>query len=218
MLMSKAAGTLLALVWITGLGVGIAAQARPPWTFDDEKAGTAPNGFSFVAMRQPAPGTWLVRRAGSNGYLLHEPGSRDSPDGFAIGLAPGDPLRDLQISVRLRLAAGSLAGGLVWRYQDEHNHYQILLDLARRELAMYRVVAGNRIRIEREEGLELDTAAWHTLKIVHEQSEIRVSLGGIRVFEEDDRTFGAGRAGVVAGGTAEVWFDDLRIEAERRGR
>jgi hypothetical protein len=127
-------------------------------------------------------------------------------------------LRDLQVSVRVRLAGGSLVGGLVWRYQDEHNHYQILLDLTRRELAMYRVVAGNRIRVEREDGLELDPAAWHTLKIVHEQSEIRVSLGGIRVFEENDRTFGAGRAGVVAGGIADVWFDDLRIEAERRGR
>jgi hypothetical protein len=218
MMTSKAAGTLLALVWAVGLGVEIAAQARPVLTFDDEKGGAAPAGFTFVAMRQQAPGTWLVRRTGANGYLLHEPGSRDSSEGYSIGLAPGDPLRDLQVSVRVRLAGGSLVGGLVWRYQDEHNHYQILLDLTRRELAMYRVVAGNRIRVEREDGLELDPAAWHTLKIVHEQSEIRVSLGGIRVFEENDRTFGAGRAGVVAGGIADVWFDDLRIEAERRGR
>jgi hypothetical protein len=120
------------------------------------------------------------------------------------------------MSVRLRLTGGSLTGGLVWGYQDEHNHYEFLLDLQQRELALYRVVAGNRIKIERKDGLELDSAAWHTLKIVHDRAEIRASLGGIRVFEEDDRTFGSGRVGVMASGAADVWFDDLRIEPERR--
>ena len=214
-----AAGKLLALAWAVSLAVEIAAQGRPGLTFDDDRPGVAPAGFSFVAMRQPTPGTWLVRKAGTNGYLIHEPGpARDATEGYAIGLAPGDPMRDVIVSVRLRLAGGSLVGGLVWRYQDEHNHYQILLDLGRRELAMYRVVAGNRIRVEREDDLELDSSAWHTLKVVHEQSEVRVSLGGIRVFEEGDRTFGMGRAGVVSGGSSDVWFDDLRIEPERRGR
>ena len=214
-----AAGKLLALAWAVHLAAGIAAQSRPGVTFDDERPGSAPGGFVFVAMRQAAPGTWLVRKTGANGFLVHEAGpARDGPEGYAIGLAPGDRMRDVLVSVRVRLAGGSLVGGLVWRYQDEHNHYQILLDLGRRELAMYRVVAGNRIRIEREDDLELDPDAWHTLKIVHEQSEIRVSLGGIRVFEENDRTFGAGRAGVVAGGSSDVWFDDVRIEPERRER
>jgi hypothetical protein len=213
------AGKLLALAWVVSLAADMAAQTRSSLAFDDERPGTAPPGFTFVAMRQPAPGTWLVRRSGTNGYLAHEPGTaRDAPDGFGFALVPGDPLRDASVSVRMRLAGGSLVGGLVWRYQDEHNHYQILLDLVRRELAMYRVVAGNRIRVEREDDLELDPAAWHTLKIVHEQSQVRVSLGGIRVFEEQDRTFRTGRAGVIAGGIADVWFDDLRIEPERERR
>jgi hypothetical protein len=211
-----AAGKFLALAWIVSLVADQAAQTRPGFAFDDDRPGGVPPGFTFVAMRQPSAGSWLVRRTGANGYLTHEAGAgRDTPDGFAIALAPADPMRDVVVSVRMRLAGGSLAGGLVWRYQDEHNHYQILLDLGRRELAMYRVVAGNRIKVEREDDLELDPAAWHTLKIVHDQSEVRVSLGGIRVFEEQDRTFRIGRAGVIAGGAAEVWFDDLRIEPER---
>ena len=214
-----AAGTGLALACAVGLATALVAQPRSGLTFDDDRPGAAPAGFTFMAMRQPAAGSWLIRRSGVNGYLSHEPGSaRDGADGFGIALAPGESMRDVIASVRLRLAGGSLVGGLVWRYQDEHNHYQVLLDLGRRELAMFRVVAGNRIKVEREDGLELDPAAWHTLKIVHEQSKVRVSLGGIRVFEDEDRTFRAGRAGVIAGGTAEVWFDDLRIEPERDGR
>ena len=50
------------------------------------------------------------------------------------------------------------------------------------ELAIYRVVNGNRIRLEREDDLELDPDAWHSLKIFQERGEIRVYLGGIRVF------------------------------------
>jgi hypothetical protein len=210
-----AAGRLLALACAAGATAAFAAQARLHLTFDEERAGSAPAGFTLAAMRQPAAGNWLVRRTGANGYLAHDAGpARDAPEGFALAIAPVAAMRDVVISVRLRLAGGSLAGGLVWRYQDEHNHYQILLDLAHRELAMYRVVAGNRIKVEREDGLELD-AAWHTLKIVHDRSEVRVSLGGIRVFEDDDRTFGAGRVGVIASGGADVWFDDLRVGPER---
>jgi hypothetical protein len=213
------AGKLLALAWVVSLAADMAAQPRSSIAFDDDRPGSAPAGFTFVAMRRPVPGTWLVRRSGTNGYLAHEPGTgRDASDGFGIALAPGEPLRDASVSVRMRLAGGALVGGLVWRYQDEHNHYQILLDLVRRELAMYRVVAGNRIKVEREDDLELDPAAWQTLKIVHDQSQVRVSLGGIRVFEDQDRTFRTGRAGVIAGGIAEVWFDDLRIEPERERR
>ncbi len=52
-------------------------------------------------------------------------------------------------------------------------------------------------------------------KIVHDESRIQVSLGGIRVFEERDRRYDRetppGRTGLVAAGNAEVWFDDLRI-------
>ena len=77
--------------------------------------------------------------------------------------------------------------GLVWKYQDPLNHYSAQLDLAKQELAMYRVVNGNRIRIEREDDLELDPDAWHSLKIFHERGEIRVYLGGIRVLSERDR-------------------------------
>ena len=86
-----------------------------------------------------------------------------------------------------RRPAAARTAGLVWKYQDRLNHYSAQLDLAKQELAVYRVVNGNRIRLEREDDLELDPDAWHSLKIFQERGEIRVYLGGIRVFSERDR-------------------------------
>ena len=101
-------------------------------------------------------------------------------------------------SVRLRLAGGARAGGLVWQYQDEHNFYAAMLDLTRQELSMYRVTGGNRVRLETEDDLELDPEAWHTLKVARDDGRIYVALGGIRVFEERDERGGHGIGGDAA--------------------
>ena len=199
-----------------------AAAGQPPviHNFDKESPGSLPAGFELAAMRQDTPGTWLLRRDGANGVLVHQ--TTDGAAGFALALAPAAPLRDVQASVRLRLIGGARAGGLVWRYADANNYYGAILDLGKAEVVLFRVTAGNRTFLELEDDLELDPAAWHALKIVHDESRIRVSLGGIRVFEERDRRYetdtAPGKSGVIAAGAAEVWFDDLRIEPDRDRR
>jgi hypothetical protein len=140
-----------------------------------------------------------------------------------MALAPNAVMRDVLVSVRLRGVGGHRAGGVVWRYLDPENYYAAILDLTRQEIAMYRVSRGNRVRLEDEEDLEVDAGAWHSLKVVHRDSETRVSLDGIPVFEErtnrDDRGGVPGRVGLIAGGDAEIWFDDLHAGSPppRRG-
>lgn len=198
------------------------AQRLPTWTFDTEKPGTTPAGFTFAGWRQPAAGTWLIRRVGAAGHLAH-PADAAATDGYSLALAPGAPLRDVELVARLRLDGGARAGGLVWRHVDDLNYYAAVLDLgdlARQQLVLWRVSGGNRVFLEAEDDLELDPDAWHTLKVVHGDREIRVSIGGIRVFEELDRRDvrpAAGQFGVIARGSAAVSFDDLRV-AERRPR
>lgn len=192
----------------------VAAQRAPVLSFDADTPDVAPAGFTLEAMRQNDPGAWIVRRDGANGYLTHMPGP--SQDGYALALAPGGPVADLSVSVRMRLAGGGRAGGVVWRYQDANNYYAAILDLSRGAVFMYMMRNGNRVMIEAEDDLELDLDGWHTLRVVHERRSVHVSLGGIRVFEEQDgrleRTFGPGRAGLLATGSSTVWFDDLRLD------
>jgi hypothetical protein len=214
-------GAVLAGLLAGPAGTLLAQVGAASWTFDQDAPDGPPTGFTLSAMRQDTPGTWRVRHeSAGRGALVHTAGTPQP--GYAMALAPHDPLSDVIVSVRLRLSAGGRAGGVVWRYQDPNNYYAAVLDLARSTLFMYLIRNGNRITVEAEDDLELDPDAWHTLRIVHERSSVYAALGGIRVFEERggrlDRTLGAGRIGVLAAGDSDVAFDDLRVEPGRARR
>jgi hypothetical protein len=183
-------------------------------TFDDDKIGAPPAGFTMAAGRDAAADRWTVKREGKAGVLVHE-GKAAPADSFAVAIFSAAQYQDVQVSVRLKAIGGARTAGLVWKYQDPMNHYSAQLDLAKQEIAVYRVVNGNRIRLERDDDLELDPDAWHSLKIFQEQGLIRVYLGGIRVFSERDRTpkVNAG-VGLWTGGDSTVMFDDFRVEDE----
>jgi hypothetical protein len=200
------------------LVVGVAAQTPQATVvnFDQDKPATPPAGFTFAAMRQPAPGAWLVRRSGTNGFLVHDPDA--SSQGYALAVLDSSPTGDISVSVRLRMAGGRRAGGIIWHYLDNQHYYASVLDLSRGEISLYRVASGNRVRVEFEDDLELDPEAWHTMKVSHTSRSTRVSLGGIRVFEDSRRDkdgTGGGRVGLVAAGDADVWYDDLRLDVPR---
>ena len=205
----------LVVLWLAG-GLGLEAQTVLSRNFDADKPGGLPPGFVLAVFRAADPGQWVVRGQGSQHYVVHAgaPGAR----GYSVALVDGT-LADYQVaSVRLRLAGGGRAGGLVWRYRDPQNFYMAELNLVDRDMAVYRVQAGNRIRIEFEDDLELDVNAWHSLKVTHDGPEVSVSLGGIRVFEDTDRrnrTAPAGTVGLLASVDSEVWFDDLRVDRRR---
>jgi hypothetical protein len=205
--------------WLAA-GAVLAGQGAQVWTFEADRVGAPPATFTLAAMRQGSPGAWAVRAETGRSWLAHaaDPASR----GFSIAVAPGPALRDVVVSARLRLAGGARAGGVVWRYVDPENYCAAILDLARRDVSMYRVSRGNRVRLDDHEDLELDPDAWHSLKAVQREDLASVILNGIRVFEErtsrGERAAWPGRVGLIAGGDAEVWFDDLRAEPPRDRR
>ena len=188
-------------------------------TFDEDPINSPPLGLTFAAARQQTAGRWLVRAEGPNHYLTHlaDPAAAG---GFSLAVLDTPHPAQMRASVRLKLMEGERVGGLVWRYQDAENFYLAALDLRVQELALYRVVRGNRIQLDEEDELELDVSAWHSIRVVQDDDDIRVSLGGIGVIRARDRTVAdEGRAGVWSGGGATTWFDDLRVEPdENRGR
>ena len=216
MIHARAALTLLAVA--APMLVGVSAQVSLR-TFDDDPIGSPPPGLTFPVARQQTPAKWSVRADAAGRYLMH---AADPAASGGLSLAVLDTPHPLQmrVSVRLKLVDGERVGGLVWRYQDPDNFYLAALDLDLQELALYRVVRGNRIRVDDEDELELDTSAWHSVRVVQDDDDIQVSLGGIGVMRARDRTVTeGGRAGVWSGGGGTAWFDDLRVEPEedRRG-
>lgn len=196
--------------------------AAQQWTiaFDEDRADQPPVGFSLAATRQADAGRWLVQRSGESGHLVHRADA--TAPGFALAVADRPAPADAAVSVRLKFNGATRSGGLVWRYRNDLNYNVLLLDLNRGELSVYRITAGNRVRLDMRDELELDPAAWHALKVIHEGNHIRVMLGGVRVFDEQDRRASRegneGRVGVLASGASEIWFDDLSVEAKRDHR
>jgi len=181
-------------------------------SFDQDAVGAAPGGFTFAAARLANGGRWLVRADAAERYMVHfsDPAAGD---GFALAVLDAAPPPELRLSARIKLAEGARAGGLVWRYQNPENFYAVSLDLAMLEISLYRVARGNRIRLEREDDLELDPNAWHSLRVEHEDGRIRVALGGIGVIRAREREIAdSGRAGVWSAGAATTWFDDVQVQ------
>jgi hypothetical protein len=194
------------------LSLGLGNQAPVAHNFDEAPIGASPPGFTFGSMRQKAPGRWTVQKRDADVFLYHE---RDALTGFSLAIADTKTTGDLAVTMRLRFVDGARAGGLVWRYVDDNHYYTLILDMAKGEIAVYRVSNGHRVLLEVEDDLELDSDAWHTLKVVHTDESVRAMLGGVRVFEDRDRTNrwsgGATRVGLIATGNSGVEFDDLRI-------
>lgn len=210
--MSAASRNLLAAALLLG-ATSVAAQRRPVLLLDFERdaVGQPPAGFAFAEMRDAAPKQWSVRREGATQLLVHT-GDPASGRGFATAIVDAPPLDEGEVSVRIRLLDGDRAGGLVWRYRDPRNFHMVQFTLGEQSIGLYRVVDGNRVRLELEDDLELDPLAWHTLKVVQRRRSVRVYLGGIRVFEDRDRTDDTGGGvGVWCGGNSTAQFDDLRV-------
>jgi hypothetical protein len=207
----RAASRVAPLLLVLG-ATAAGKTAGPLRTFDSDAAGRPPAGFLFHGPRDAPAAKWTVEREGDNGFLVHA-GKPSVPAGFSVAIlespsAPGAAY----VSARTRIAGGSGSTGILWRVQDPDNYYLARLDLARQNIGLYRVVKGNRARIDGEDDLELDPAAWHTLKIVQEDETIRVYLGGIRVLRVRDRTFTRpGSVGLWCTADAVANFDDLRI-------
>lgn len=187
-------------------GAGLVPQ-RTSWQFDDAPIGRVPPGFTFTDAQSAA---WQVVREGAETVLAHTGQARTGTDLAAV---QGTSLGNVVLSARLRFPNGAHAAGVAWRYRDAGNYYAVALDLRAQNVRIYRVVAGNRTRLEDEDDLELDPAAWHTVKVEDAGTRMRVWLDGVPVADTRDRSpHEPGSVGVWTSADATVWFDNLQAE------
>ena len=197
---------------------GSIIDQRTAWSFDDLPAGRPPPGFIFASNPKEQGGQWAILRDGANAVLGQ---LRRGRPGVQLAVVEGTSFTDLVLSVRIRLVEGARSAGLVWHYRDPDNYYLASLDLREQDVRVYRVVAGNRTRLEDEDNLELDADAWHLLKIDHRGTRMRIRIDGVPVSDARDRTFPEpGAIGLWTAADSVAWFDDLSVEPVQgdRGR
>jgi hypothetical protein len=207
------ASALIVLLATQGSGV---AQ-RTAWSFEDFPPGRPPAGFLFASSPKDQSGQWTVVRDGTNTVLGQ---LRHGPSGIQLAVVEGPSFADLVLSVRVRLLEGARSAGVVWHYRDADNYYLARLDLQEQDVRIYRVVAGQRTRLEEEDDLELEAGAWHLIKVEHRGTRMRLLINGVPVGDARDRT--GQEAGAVGLWTSDssAWFDDLSVQPApgERGR
>jgi hypothetical protein len=200
------------VIWLP-LSLALTGQTVNEHTFDDGPETGPPPGFTFDSFRQPEPGRWTIEKEADNGFLCHQ---RDTARGYSLALVEGAAPSNLMVTARVRVPAGGRAGGLVWRYLDDRHYYSLVLDLARQKVTLIRVSGGHHLQLDSEDDLELDADDWHVLKVTHVGNTVKASLGGVHIFDDEDRrstwwTSDTTRVGLIAAGDSRVEFDDVRF-------
>lgn len=184
------------------------------WSFEKDEIDKPPAGFEFATTRKTPEGKWLVKKDGENKILAQL--DQDKTDGrFAIAVVKESSFRDVSLSVKAKPISGEVdqAAGLVWRYKDADNYYLMRSNVLEKNVRLYRVVNGNRIKFAGKEEVKLVANEWHALKVTQKGTSIQVFLNDQKLFEAEDKTFAdAGKVGVWTKADSVTYFDDLTAE------
>lgn len=196
--------------WMLTLGCLLGGTT---WSFDKDEVGKGPAAFE-VFTSGDAAGQWSVVADGSNRALAQTNTTKDDRR-FSMAVVKEASFTDLRLSVKARPVSGEIdqAAGLVWRLQDDKNYYLVRTNALEKNIRLYRVVNGNRIKFAGREEIMLKAGEWHTIRVEHRGDKIAVYLNDNKMFDAEDRTFDkAGKVGVWIKADSVTWFDDLTVE------
>lgn len=121
--------------------------------------------------------------------------------------------KNMYIRGRIRAVDGdnALGGGLVFGYKNKDNFYSVVLDHKNQEIALYKVVDGQRTKLT-SKPVSLKKRVWYQLQAERVTTRILVRFEGNLILDARDEALVGGKAGVVALGDAVTWFDDVLAE------
>lgn len=193
------------------LTIGCSAYAtegpKKTWTFDDDKAGSTPKGFT------PSVGEWKVI-ATDEGKVLAQSARNENPV-FNIALVDDTLAKDVDLSVKLKAIAGELdqGGGLVWRARDARNYYIARFNHKEDNFRVYKVVDGKRSEPFQNADIRHHDG-WTVVRVTMTGDHIECYLDGRKYLDARDATFpDAGKIGVWSKSDAQSQFDDLVLAA-----
>ncbi len=181
--------------------------ASATWTFDQDAAGSAPQGSESFA------GQWSVRAetdTPSKPNALCQIGNAEFP---AIALGP-TVYGDFTVTVRFKPISGrqDQAAGIIFRIQDKDNYYILRANALEANVNLYKYVGGSRSDIKDGAG-KTATGQWQELRLEATGDRLRGFLNGVLVVETTDATYRAGRVGLWTKADSVTCFDDLSVKA-----
>jgi hypothetical protein len=220
----KTLGAALAIV-VGGAAMGFGQS----FTFDDQKAGEAPRGWTCGLTGRGRAGVWTVLKddtAPSPPMVLAQTDVDATGYRFPHCVVDGLFERDLALSVKFKPVAGreDQAGGLVFRYRDADNYYVVRANALEGNVVLYKVEKGKRSDLKPKgagptaygKKVKVPSAAWSELQVVVRGRLFEVTLNGVALFEVEDATFAdGGRVGVWTKADSVTHFDDFTVSPAR---
>ncbi len=194
-------------------------------TFDEQKAGEPPAGFTCALTGGGRPGTWKIVEdptAPTPPNVLGQMDEDATSYRFPVCVLEGVSAKDVDLSVRFKPVRGTKdqGAGLVWRYRDNDNYYVVRANALEGNVVLYKVEAGKRTDLKPKGAWPLaygkkanvETGRWGLLRVIVRGSLFEVYLGSEKLMEVEDSTFaGVGTVGVWTKADSVIYFDDLRV-------
>jgi hypothetical protein len=187
------------------------------WTFDQQKPGEVPAGFSMLGFGEGPDADWRVtadRDAPSASHILAVNSSCLAVTCYRLLVADGFQYEYPDVSVRMRFPGDGATGmgGVVFGVQDAAHFYAAAVDLRTNTLEVIRVVDGKETRLGRS-SITPKSVPWHTLRIqrntILSKDFIETFFDGQLIATVEDQSLATGRVGLLVRGEAQLDFDSL---------
>ncbi|MCF6155139.1 MAG: DUF1080 domain-containing protein [Candidatus Brocadia sp.] len=184
--------------------------------FDDDKADVIPIGFQSALTGKGEPGRWVAKKiehAPSADNVVVQTKLDDTDYRFPLLILDGVSYKDFMAFVKLRAISGKAdqAGGLVFRYKDNNNHYVLRANALENNVRLYTVINGSRRQIAGK-NIKVPSNEWHLLKVICKSDKIQCFFNNTKVFEVSDDTFDSGSIGLWTKSDSYTYFDDLVMQ------
>jgi hypothetical protein len=187
------------------------------WTFDQQKSGEAPAGFSMLGFGEGPAADWTIKDdtdAPSASNILAVNSSCQAVTCYRLIVANGFQYEYPDVSVRMRfpvdVAMG--VGGVVFGVKDATHFYAAVVDLATKTLDVSRVVDGKETRLGRS-SITPKAVPWHTLRVqrntILSKDFIETFFDGQLVVTVEDQSLAIGQVGLLVRGQTALNFDSL---------
>jgi hypothetical protein len=194
--------------------VALMTTVDKTWSFAADAVNEPPRGFYFDTTDNRPKGKWQVIADGDRRVVAQLDASRDARR-LALAVVKDVKLENVRLSCRIKVVSGMAeqSAGILWRYKDSENYLMARLDTGDKNVRLYRVVRGHRVRFGGQECKKLKVDGWYTLRIEHRGDKIKVYLDDEMLFDERDRHFTApGKIGLWTKGDSIAYFSDLRVQ------
>ena len=187
------------------------------WTFDQQKSGEAPAGFSMLGFGEGPGADWTIKAdndAPSASNILAVNSSCHAETCYRLIVADGFQYEYPDVSVRMRFPVDAVTGvgGVVFGVNDAAHFYAAVVDLVRKTLEVSRVVEGKETRLGRS-SITPKAVSWHTLRIqrntIFSKDFIETFFDGQLVVTVEDQSLAIGQVGLLVRGQTALNFDSL---------